>query len=214
MYFFLIWSFNFPQEMDKTGSNRFCNMLMYALSKVLQHADVCYNLPPGFWIFYDSKVKEKYKVWSLFSVYNVFVICGALDEENDDKLDRFLKWNPLRGISWSPLLKTYKSSSHPQPGTHTPCVLTLSHTCTHNHPYLQQIQPTQLISLKVNLPYNHHPSSKPAIPNSQALPHMPTQWNKIPVFISSIFPIHPKFQFLTFFNCPPFVPTKTREWFL
>lgn len=99
MYLFLIWSLTFPQEMDKTGSNRFRNMLTYALYKVLQHADVCYNLPPGVWISYDSKVKEKNRGRSWFSVYNVFVICGALDEEKDEELDRFLKWNPHRGFS-------------------------------------------------------------------------------------------------------------------
>lgn len=131
MHFFLIWSLNFPQEMDQTGSNRFCNMLMYALSKVLQHADVRYNLPPG------SGLSTKYRGGSLFSVYNVFVICGALDEDYDEKLDRFLKWNPLRSFSWSPLLKTHKSSSHPQPSIHThthPVSSHFPHTCTHIHP--------------------------------------------------------------------------------
>lgn len=33
-------------------------MLMCAIYKVLQHADVCYNLPSGVWIIYDSKVKK------------------------------------------------------------------------------------------------------------------------------------------------------------
>lgn len=32
---------------------------MYALYKVLQHADACYNLPPGVWIFYDFQSEGK-----------------------------------------------------------------------------------------------------------------------------------------------------------
>lgn len=34
-------------------------MLICAVWQVPQHADVCYNLPPGLWIFCKSKVKEE-----------------------------------------------------------------------------------------------------------------------------------------------------------
>lgn len=139
------------------------------------YATIC---PQGSGFSVIPKWKKKYRGQSWFSVYNVFVICGALDEENDEELDRFLKWNPLRGFSWSPLAQNTQIK-FPSTAKYTH----FSHTCTHICPYLRQIQPTQLICLKVNLPYNHHPSSKPAIPNSQTLPHMPTQWNKIPSFI-------------------------------
>lgn len=134
MYFFLIRSLNFPQEMDKTASNRFCNMLMYALYKVLQGADACYNLPPGVWIFYDFQSEGK----AQRTVLNVCIQCVC-----DTFFTGWGKWWGARkvletktpqGFVLIRLLKTYKSSSHPTvKRTHTSFVLTLSsHMHTHS----------------------------------------------------------------------------------
>lgn len=142
-------------------------------------ATIC---PQGSGFSMISKVKENYRGRSWISVYNVFVIRFAMDEEeNDEELERFLKQNLLRGFFWSVLLKTHKSSSHPTAKCmHTSFILTLSsHVHTHS-PLSAANTANSADLLKVNLPYNYHPSSKPAIPNSLALPHMPTQWNKIP----------------------------------
>lgn len=47
------------------------------------------------------------------------------------------------------------------------------------------MQPTQLICLKVNLPYYDYPSSNPAVPNSQPLLHILKERNQISAAITS-----------------------------
>lgn len=89
--------------------------------------------PQGSGFSMISKVKENYIGLSWISVYNVFVIDFAVD---DEELERFLKQNLLRGFFWSALLKTHKSSSHPTfKCTHTSFILAhSSHMHTHSPP--------------------------------------------------------------------------------
>lgn len=168
---------------------------------------------PGVWTFHDFKEKGKNRGRLWFSVHNVFVICGARDEENDEELDRFLKWNPLRGFFCSPLLKTHESSSHPQPNTHT-------HTL-HPHTFPTHAHTRPICGKYSQLSWFAWKSTCPTTtilpPNRQSptpRPYPTCQRSETKSLISPSSTIHPKFQFLTFFNCPPFVPTKTREWFL
>lgn len=47
---------------------------------------MCYNLPPGLWILYKSKVKEKCSGYSWYWVYtSECVIYGAVDEEDVER---------------------------------------------------------------------------------------------------------------------------------
>lgn len=80
-------------------------MLIYAVWQVLQHADVCYNLPLGLWIIHKSKVKEKYCGYSWYWLYtSVCVIYGAADKEDVERyqISLVVGIKPPQGFSWSP----------------------------------------------------------------------------------------------------------------
>lgn len=220
MYFILFWALNLPQETDKklclidsatcwsVLSSKFCNMLM------------CATIFPQGSGFSKSKVKEKYSGYSWYWVYtSVCVIYGAVDEEDVERYQIGLALG-IKTPSGDLLIPPSSKHTHPHTNSlyseaHTLPPFTLHFFHAHTHLYLLQIQLTQLICLKVNLPH-YYLSSNPAVPNSQPLLHILKERNQISAFINSSISAtnHPIFLLHTFLTRPLFVPTKTSEWFL
>lgn len=203
--------------MDKTASNRFCNMLMSALYKVLQRADACYNLPPGVWIFYDFQSEGKLQR----AVLNLRIqcVCHTFCTGWGGKwwgARKVLETISPQGFLLIRLAQNtqIKFPSHRQVHAH----ILLPHTfLSRAHTFAPICSKySQLSWFAESQPALQLPSflqtGNPQLPG--LTPHAnAVKQNPSPI-ISSIWTIHPKFQCLTFFSCPLFVPTKTREWFL
>lgn len=149
-----------------------------------------FNLPPGLWIFYEAKVKEKYSRYSQYWLYtSVCVIYGAEDEEDVERY-QIAPALEIKSPSGVPLIPLFLKNTHTQTQilstvryTHS---LSLSHAQAHL--FFRQKQPTQQICLKVNLAYYYYLSSIPAEQSQIPSPHSTFSQRETKSQLSSILP--------------------------